>query len=73
MFRDAFLGKLILRGNSLNSAQWLDCERKRKNGEGWVGGNGGGGGKEGREARKGGGPQSHRPPCPAPNQTYRIL
>lgn len=66
MFRDAFLGKLILRGNSLNSAQWLDCERKRKNGEGWVGGSGGGG-KEGR------GPPKPPPPRPAPNQTYRIL
>ena len=38
MDHDAFLGKLILQGNSLNSTLWLDCKRKRKNGEGGVGG-----------------------------------
>lgn len=34
MYHDAFLGKLILQGNSLNSTLGLDWKRKRENGEG---------------------------------------
>ena len=41
MDHDAFLGKLILQGNSLNSTLWLDCKRKRKKGGGLGVGAGG--------------------------------
>lgn len=45
MYHDAFLGKLILQGNSLNSTLRLDCKREMGGrGEGWGGRREGGGG-----------------------------
>lgn len=44
MYHDAFLGKLILQGNSLNLTLWPDCKRKRKDSRR--------GREEGREERR---------------------
>lgn len=70
MYHDAFLGKLILQGNSLNSTLGLDWKRKRENGEGRgeVGGGLGGGGR-GKKGSGGGGVGKSHPKQSSPGQT----
>lgn len=68
MYHDAFLGKLILQGNSLNSALGRDWKRKRKTreGRGEVGGGLGGGGR-GKKRGVGGGTGEANPKQSSPH------